>query len=152
MYIWLVSNVLFAVLTTAFFQGTESAEADTGKVTFLQGFSIFIASLVVFKFFFSCFYLSKWNYRLFCTKEFTKFSVDDEDNWEKARKDFYKKGVGNESDSDDSAEEEEGVEGEEGVQSKQNNSKMLFEQMDDETRRKRQMGSIAPSNKSFDEK
>ena len=82
---WLIMNILYAVLTTSLV-GTQDATIIDNRMTFLSGFSLFVASLVVFKFIFALLYTLKWNYRLWRKPYYRKNNVDVGEAFKKLKK------------------------------------------------------------------
>jgi len=107
LYIWMMANVLFAVITTMIVVQGNVQIVNDGHVYFLQGFSLFIASLVLFKFFFALIYLIFWQVRICRKKEFQKYHIDEEEEWEKVKKDRNAYESSSENDDEEGMYEEE---------------------------------------------
>lgn len=76
LYIWLVMNALFGVISTLLVSGSNVKVLNDGSITFLDGFALFVASLVAFKFIFALIYTLKWNLRLCCKSYYQKNKID----------------------------------------------------------------------------
>lgn len=57
------------------------------KITFLDGFALFVASLVLFKFVFAMIYYLKWNFRLSVRPYYRKSKNDVAEEFKRLRKD-----------------------------------------------------------------
>ena len=55
-------------------------------ITFLDGFALFVASLVTFKFLFALIYNLKWNFRYWCKPYYNKSKIDVADYFKMMRK------------------------------------------------------------------
>jgi hypothetical protein len=62
LYFWLLANAAFGGIITAVNTGSNVTVINR-DFTFLDGFALFVASLVTFKFVFALVYTLKWNFR-----------------------------------------------------------------------------------------
>lgn len=60
---------------------------NDGTMGFLDGFSLFISGIIVFKFIFALFYTLKWNFRTWCKPYYRKSKTDVNEEFKRIRKD-----------------------------------------------------------------
>ena len=97
LYFWLVCNFLFSILTVYLAAGSDITVLNEG-MTFTVGFTLFMASIVIFKLLFSTIYCLKWNFRQCCSSDYKKSKGDVAEEFRRIRKD---KDAAMSSDEDD---------------------------------------------------
>ena len=61
---WIFCQIVFYILVLQMMAGINTAEIiNSGKLTYFECFSLFLAGLVTFAITFALFYLTKWNMR-----------------------------------------------------------------------------------------
>ena len=83
----MILNALFGGLSTSLVNGQNKQVINDGKITFLDGYALFIASLVLFKFIFGLIYYLKWNFRFLCNSYYRASKIDVGEEFKKLRKD-----------------------------------------------------------------
>ena len=108
LYFWLLSNALFGGLTVAL-NNTGYVKFLNKYFTFLDGFALFVAGLIIFKFLFSLIYTLKWNIRRWVDPYYGNppFSLNDE--FKKIRKNRSNAGFSTDEDEDNEDDEEAGA-------------------------------------------
>lgn len=77
LYFWLISNALFGGLSEYLTSSSNQQTINDGNIRFIDGFALFVAGLVVFKFIFALIYTLKWNFRnCFKSSKYGKNKVD----------------------------------------------------------------------------
>ena len=85
--LWLFFNVVGAALATHFGSGSGNVkEINTGELGSLEIYSLFIASLMLFRLIFAVIYLLKWNCRQSCCKYYGKGGIDIEEEFQNAKR------------------------------------------------------------------
>jgi hypothetical protein len=102
LYIWLVLNVIYGALMVGLVD-SEGAQIIDGTINFLDGFALFVAALVIFKFVFAAIYVIQWNLRFCCNPAFKSNKIDVPTAFKKIRKD---KNAQESSDEEDEFNEE----------------------------------------------
>jgi hypothetical protein len=67
--------------------GNQGGQRIDGSINFLDGFALFVASLVLFKFIFASIYVIEWNLRFCCNPAFKNNKIDVPTAFKKIRKD-----------------------------------------------------------------
>jgi len=86
LYFWLILNALFGALTEYLTSSQNEQVINDGRITFIDGFSMFVAGLVAFKFVFALIYVLKWNCRRICCAYYRKGKFDVAEEFKKQRK------------------------------------------------------------------
>ena len=76
LYFWLIANALYGGLATTLTKLNPTYSSIGDHLTFLDVFSAFLASIVLFKFLFALLYQLKWNLRRCCCKYYRKSNKD----------------------------------------------------------------------------
>jgi hypothetical protein len=100
LYFWLIANALFGGLSAGIVNGGSAQVQNDGSIGFIDGFALFIASLIVFKFFFALLYTTKWNYRIITNSYYKKGKLDIAEEFKKQRK-LRNGGLSTDEDEDD---------------------------------------------------
>lgn len=102
LYFWLISNALFGGLSEYLTSSSNEQVINDGHVRFIDGFALFVAGLVVFKFIFALIYTLKWNFRRCCKSYYGKAKgIDISEEFRKLKQDRNAAYSTDEDDDDD---------------------------------------------------
>lgn len=87
MYYWLIANALFGGVLVAITTGQNVTTINNGDITFLDGFALFVAGLIIFKFIFALIYVTKWNFRQWTNPYYRKAKIDMNQEFKRIRRD-----------------------------------------------------------------
>ena len=87
LFFWLIANGLFAGLMVFITGGTDTKIVNDGSMNFLDGFSLFVSGLILFKFIFALIYTLKWNFRTWTNPYYRKSNTDVAEEFKRLRKD-----------------------------------------------------------------
>ena len=96
----MVCNFLFSILTVYLSSGSDVTVLNEG-MTFIVGFTLFMASIAVFKLLFSTIYCLKWNFRQCCSSDYKKSKGDVAEEFKRIRKDKDAAASSDEDDDDE---------------------------------------------------
>ena len=101
LFIWIVANGAYFWFVLGLAGSDSPTEINNGSVGALQVFTMFLASLVIYKVIFATIYVCKWKCRYNCKKEYKVKRYNLEKNFRKMRaKQDDEEGEGNSSDDD----------------------------------------------------
>lgn len=89
LFIWLCCNGAYFYIVLKLTGSSDPQYINNGSFGPLQGFTVFLASLVIFRVFFAAIYVCKWKCRYACSKKYRVTEYNLEKNFAKLRADEH---------------------------------------------------------------